>query len=415
MLSLLKRNRGFALLLSAGLTSWLGSWVLMTALPIYVYERTGSALATGAMFVVQALPALLLGSVAGVFVDRWDRKRVMVGADLLRGLLLLPLLLVPTTGAIWIVYVVGFLQEIVSRFAEPAFSAALPKVVGEDSLVEANSTWQLGFNTSRLVGPPLGGLLVALFGLEAAVVVDSVSFFLSAALVSLIHLPRAAPAVVAAAGAAWRRVWREWRDGLALVRGERWLTALFLAMAASGLAEGVLSIAYPIWVYELLGGGAQEVGWLLSAQALGSIAGAALAVHFARWLAPARLMGLVGVVLGAYWAAMVWFRPELLVALVFMAAIGVPMIAANVAMTSMLQAGVADAYRGRVFGALFTTIALTAMVGRAVATLAGDALGVVSLLSIVAAFDVLSGLIALSLLHTARPPRLAAAEAPVVG
>src|SRR5688500_20187285 len=106
----------------------------MTALPIYVYERTGSALATGAMFVVQALPALLLGSVAGVFVDRWDRKRVMVGADLLRGLLLLPLLLVPATGAIWIVYVVGFLQETASRFADPAFSAALPKVVGDDSL-----------------------------------------------------------------------------------------------------------------------------------------------------------------------------------------------------------------------------------------------------------------------------------------
>src|SRR5688500_1657841 len=132
----------------------------MTALPIYVYERTGSALATGAMFVIQALPALLLGSVAGVFVDRWDRKRVMVVADLLRGLLLLPLLLVPATGAIWIVYLVGFLQETVSRFADPAFNAALPKVVGQEGLVEANSAWQLGSNGARLVGPPLGGVLV---------------------------------------------------------------------------------------------------------------------------------------------------------------------------------------------------------------------------------------------------------------
>nr|MBA3944488.1 MFS transporter [Herpetosiphonaceae bacterium] len=88
------RRRDFALVWLAGLISMMGNWVLYIALPIYIYQLTGSALATSAMFVAEMVPALLLGSVAGVFVDRWDRKRTMVVANLLLTLGLLPLLLV---------------------------------------------------------------------------------------------------------------------------------------------------------------------------------------------------------------------------------------------------------------------------------------------------------------------------------
>jgi MFS family permease len=413
VLELPRRNRGFALLWSAGLISWLGNWVLIVALPIYVYERTGSALATGTMFVVQALPALLLGSVAGVFVDRWDRKRVMVLSDLLRGLFLLPLLLVPSTDAIWIVYVVGFLGECVARFAEPAFNAALPVVVGEERLVEANSLWQLGANGARLVGPPLGGALVALFGLEAAVLLDSASFFVSGALVAALALPRGAarpapagpaePTHREAALGQLRAVFSDWLAGLRLVRRSPLVSALFLVIAVNMVAEGVLSIAYPVWVYELLGGGAREVGWLLSAQALGSIAGALLVGRFAGLLPPGRLMGVCGIVLGSYWAAMVLLRPTLEVAILLMAVIGIPLIGGSVAINSLLQGGVHDAYRGRVFGALATTIAVMGLLGRAFATLLGDALGVTALLAIVATFDALAGLAALVLLRAGVP------------
>jgi MFS family permease len=391
----------FALLWSAGLTSWIGNWVLITALPIYVYERTGSALATGTMFVVQALPALMLGSVAGVFVDRWDRKRVMVVADLLRALLLLPLLLVPTTGAIWVVYVVGFSMEAVARFADPAFNAALPRVVGEEKLVEANSLWQLGFNGARLVGPPLGGALVALLGLEAAVLLDAASFAISGVLVSRLKLPRAEGVARAAAGGvtALRRVWADLLAGLSVVRRSTVVSVLFLVIAINMVAEGVLSIAYPIWVYDLLGGGAREVGWLLSAQAFGSIVGAAIVGRFTKLMPPGRLIGLSSIILGLYWAAMLLLRPSLDVAVVSMAAIGVPLIGAMVALNSLLQGSVDDAYRGRVFGALATTIALMGLFGRAFATLLGDAVGIGALLAIVATFDVLGGMVALALLR----------------
>ena len=88
------RHRDFALLWFAGLVSVAGDFALLIALPLHAYALTGSAVATGAVFAASLLPSILLGSVAGVFVDRWDRKRTMVAADLLRAALLLPLLAV---------------------------------------------------------------------------------------------------------------------------------------------------------------------------------------------------------------------------------------------------------------------------------------------------------------------------------
>src|SRR5581483_2896085 len=106
MLQLL-RHRDFALLWWAGLISLAGDWVLMVGLPLYVYKVTGSTLATGGMLVAAILPALLLGSVAGVFVDRWDRRATLIVADLLLALGLLPLLLVHAHGQLWVVYLVS--------------------------------------------------------------------------------------------------------------------------------------------------------------------------------------------------------------------------------------------------------------------------------------------------------------------
>jgi MFS family permease len=397
MLALL-RQRDFALLWTAAALSMLGTWVRFAALPLYVYETTGSALATGAMFVSSALPMLLLGSVAGVFADRWDRKRVMVVADLLRALLLLPLLLVPATGWIWVVYLVGFFQETVSRFADPAFNAAVPRVAGEPNVVPANAAFSLGQNVARLVGPPVGGLLMSALGLGAVVLVDSLSFVVSAALVLLVAVPKVERAAAAVSLTRWRQVWVDWRDGLHLVARERWLTVVFVVVAVSMLAEGILNVAYVMWVRELLGGGPREFGWLLSAQAAGSILGAPVVAWLGRRIAPGRLAGWSGVLLGLYWAAML-FNRSLPVALVLMAVVGVPAMAGFVAITSMLQGGVADAYRGRVWGAFMTNLALFALIGRVFATLMGDALGPLQLLAAVALFDVLAGAIAIALLR----------------
>src|SRR5215216_5638827 len=185
MISVL-RQRNFALLWFAGLISMIGDWMLFIALPIYTYNLTHSSLATGIMFMVGTLPRVLLGSVAGVFVDRWDRQRTMVIADFSRAVLILLLLLVRSSEWIWIVYVVAFLESVISQFFGPAENALLPELVDESDLVPANSLNALNNNLARLGGPALGGLLLGSFGFHNVVLIDSLSFLISGTMIALI-------------------------------------------------------------------------------------------------------------------------------------------------------------------------------------------------------------------------------------
>ena len=102
------RQRNFALLWFGGLISMTGDWVLFIGLPIYIYQLSGSALATSLMFMAQIVPRILLGSLAGVFVDRWDRRQILVVTNLLLALGLLPLMLVRSVEWLWLVYVIAF-------------------------------------------------------------------------------------------------------------------------------------------------------------------------------------------------------------------------------------------------------------------------------------------------------------------
>ena len=154
------RQRDFSLLWFGGVLSVIGDFFLFIALPFFVYERTGSVLSTGAMFAAETLPRLLFGSVAGVFVDRWDRKRTMVLADLSRALILLPLLAVAAGGPLWLVYAVAFVEATVSQFFLPAKNALVPNLVADRHLTAANSLNSMGQDVPSLVGPLLGGALL---------------------------------------------------------------------------------------------------------------------------------------------------------------------------------------------------------------------------------------------------------------
>src|SRR5919199_1525059 len=135
----LLRQRNFSCIWIGGLISLAGDWMLLTALPVYVYQSTGSTLATGAMLAARVVPRILLGSVAGVFVDRWDRRRTLVVANLLLAFGLLPLLAVDAVDRLWIVYLVAFAQATTAQFVLPAEGALLPRLLPESELVPANA------------------------------------------------------------------------------------------------------------------------------------------------------------------------------------------------------------------------------------------------------------------------------------
>src|ERR1700736_2178807 len=183
------RQRNFGLLWVGQNISMIGDWVLFVALPFYIYALTGSTLATGIMFIVQTVPRLFFGSVAGVFVDRWNRKYTMVIVNLIQVLILVPLLLVRSRDLIWIIYLCAFADSLVSQFFNPAQTAIIPMLVAEKDLLAANSLNSMSQELTRLVGPSLGGLLFGLLGVGSVIILDVISFLFSAALVALIVIP----------------------------------------------------------------------------------------------------------------------------------------------------------------------------------------------------------------------------------
>ena len=399
------RHRDFALLWTAGLISVAGDFALIIALPLHAYALTGSAVATGGVFAASLLPRVLLGSIAGVFVDRWDRKRTMVAADLLRAALLLPLLAVGSPDLLWLLYLVRAGTGVVGLIFDPAESALLPRLVGEERLVTANALNALNNNLGRLVGPAMGGLLYAGGGLPAVVVVDAASFAASAVLIMAIRTnARPERADQGEDGAsAWGRMVSEWQAGLRLVGRDRALGTIFIAVGLGFVGEGTFSVGFTPLVIDVLDGGAAGAGVLASAQAIGGLLAGALVARVALKLSPRVLFagGMIGLGLAdlgmANAATLAPPGPAAVTAAaVFMLLAGFPVVAAFAAEHGLLQTLTADAFRGRVFGALGAIQGMATLVGLALGGAAIDAVGVVPVLSVGAAMWIVGGVFALT-------------------
>jgi predicted MFS family arabinose efflux permease len=386
MLAVLRR-RDYFLLWVAGVASTLGDFVLLIALPFHVYEVTGSALATGGTYVAGALPRVLLGSVAGVFVDRWDRKRTMIAADLVRAAALLALLTVPGSDGLWVVYVVTVIESSVSQFFGPARAALLPRLVPEEQRQEANALGALGEGASRLAGPLIGGALLGLLGLQGVVLFDSASFLLSAILIAMVAAPTARPVddaggqrvATAAAGRA-AAVLRELREGLEVVGREPIVRATFVVTALTTVAFGITDPLIPVFMQDVLGGTAVDFGALASVQGVGVMLGG-LAIARARGaVAPAGLIAL-GLGLGAALLLVGVHSGSFPVVLALIGPWGACLVAYQVGATTLLQNGVPDALRGRVFGALGTLQGALGIAGIALASVLGTFVGAVWVLT----------------------------------
>ncbi len=401
-MQLLFSNRNFALLWWAGLLSTMGNWALQIALPVYVYETTQSTLATGLMFAVGTLPTLLFGSVAGIFVDRLDRRRTLVATNLLLFVGLLPLLFAPTHG-LWLVYVVAFVQATLSQFVYPAENALLPTLVAKERLASANALNALNNNLGRLAGPALGGLLMGGLGLQAVIVFDAATFLLASFLTGLMVVAKAnekekLPEPAAGPGA----VWREWLAGLHIVKRERVVSVLFAYSAVTSVGEGVMAALFIPFVADVLRGDALEVGWLMSAQAVGGVVGGVVVSAVAARFAPARLLGWGSVGLGLV-DAFIFNYPAFLsgvtLGLVLFALAGLPVAALQAGMMTLFQTNVEDKFLGRVFGAYGTTAALFNLLGIAAGGLLGDELGVVPVINTQAVVYLVGGLLVLRVLR----------------
>jgi MFS family permease len=394
------RQRNFFLLWFAGLISFTGNWMLIIALPVAVYERTQSTFAVSLVLTSSVIPRILLGSIAGVFVDRWERKRTMVIANLLLTTSIIPLLAFQSEQQLWIAMLVAFTQSAIGQFLSPAENAMLPTLVDKEQLVSANALNALNNNLARLIGPAIGGIIFSFAGLSGVVLADAFTYF-AAAMLTLIISVTSKPAQQSDGKGvplnAVKVVFRQWREGLQFIRQNTVVRTLFICTAMLGIGEGVLGVLFVPFVTDILGGEALQLGWLMSAQAVGGILGGFVigwvgnrVLPFRLYATSAIIFGLIDLTIFNYSA----FVSNFAIALILFVIVGVPVMGLGSSQNTLLQSHVEDAYLGRVFGAFSTAFAIFSMIGMQIAGSMGDIVGIVPIINIQGLAPLAAGLLA---------------------
>lgn len=189
----LLKQKDFSLLIAGKLVSLVGSNMQQFALSLYVLAITGSATIFASMLSISILPRLLLSPIAGVFGDWFDRKRTIVSLDFLNGLILAvfaAIYIINGSLSVPMIYVLVILLEITEIFFGSAMSAVLPSLVKKDELMEANSLNSLVMNIGNILSPVIAAFLYSSFGIKAILVINSISFVLSAVSEMFINIPK---------------------------------------------------------------------------------------------------------------------------------------------------------------------------------------------------------------------------------
>jgi Na+/melibiose symporter-like transporter len=394
------RSRDLSLLLGADLVSQTGDWILSVGVAYEVYALTGSTLASAALLLATQVPNLLLASVAGVLVDRRDRRRTMIAVDLALAAVLTPLLLVRGADGVWIVVAVVAASSCLEPFFLAAEASLLPALVEQDLLVTANAVNGQVRDVARLVGAALGGLLAAAGGFVLLAVADALTFAVAAGLLALVR-HRAAPAAPTAPAPGARLSF----EGFAAIRRSRMLVAVLTFFLLSGVGEGVMGTLFAPFVRDVLGGSAAVYGAILAAQAVGGIVAGFLVSAVGHRFAARTLFGWGAVLFGLLDLAL--FLSPLVTdatwpAIVLIAVVGLPGAAMSAGLLTVFQLGTTDANRGRVFGVLLTAQSAAMLAGTAGAGLLALPLGVLPVVVVQAVVYTAGGLLALVLLRRAR-------------
>jgi MFS family permease len=377
-LSILRQNRNFRLLYIGQTISQLGDWFNAVAVYALLLDLTGSATAVAWMMIVQFLPVAVVGPVAGVFVDRVNRRTLMIGADLARGILILGLLLVRRPDQVWIAYVVMALTVGASAFFEPARTATIPNITTEEELLPANALASATWSAMLALGASIGGIVTAIAGRNIAFAINAASFFWSAFFILRTRYDATPQAVERPADFASLTGIADLVEGFGYVRRERHVAALMCVKAGWGLAGGVLLLLtiFGQRVFPVAGGAAAGIGILYGARGVG----AGLGPIALRWILgqqPRTLRRTIGpafFIVGIFYIALS-AAPSLAIAAVCVLCAHFGGSILWVFSTVLLQLEVPDRFRGRVFAAELAMVTLVTSVSSYVTAYELDRIG----------------------------------------
>lgn len=365
------RHRNVGLVWAGSVISSVGTGAVFVALPVQVYADSRSVTATALLTLAEYLPAVGVAQLAGVWVDRVDARRVLVATNAALAVSTLGFLL---DDAWWWLAVVALVRSCLAQLVTPAVQVLVPAVAPSARLVQVNALNAIGYQVARLAGPALGGVLVGAHGLGLVAVVDSTTFLVAAVLVAAVNLPRSVHNGLPRLG-----LLPAWLEGWEYVRVHPVLSRLLLVMMISGFGEGYVSALLVPWMSDVVAGTSEQLGLMLSLQAVGGIVGGVLVLHYgARW-APFALLG-VGAASSAVLLVVIYNYPLVASvgpwpAVLLTGLAGVPFAVYGSAQSIALQHGSDDGIRGRAASLTFGLQAAAQLVGISLAAPTATLLG----------------------------------------
>jgi MFS family permease len=392
------RLRDFRLLWLGRLVSSMGTWLLTIAVPAYALHLTGSLMATGLTLAAEYLPLLLLGPIAGVFTDRWDRRRVMLAADLFRAVAVSLMLFARGPDTVWILYVALAAESVGSILFRPAAQAHIPAVVGKGPMLSsANSLSAFTDGIVRLVGAPLGAALMVVVGFHFLIWVDVASYLVSAVAILLTARRAAAPR---SSRTTVRQIGLDLREGFAALSRQPMARGLLLVSTVFLVANASLSaLLVPLGVTRL--GGVEQAGIVVSALGVGFLLGAPLIRVLVDRLQARTLLTAALLCTAAGFYAL-FTSTSLVTAVPAAVGIGVFGSMALIVPQTTLQRVLPDGVLGRVSAVFFTGEALATLIGAVAGPALAEGAGMPAVVRAACGLTALTALSCLLLL-----PRLA--------
>jgi len=291
------RNRNFALLWVGQVVETIGASLTSLAASILIFRLTGSAASVGLMLMATAAPTVLVGLLAGVFVDRYDRKRIMVVADLTRAALVVVIPFWVRQNILWL-YVITALSSAVTQFFDPAHEAVLPEIASDEELAAANSLMAISSFGATAVGFAASGLIASRLSIEWAFYLNALAYAFSALMILAARIPALSPDVQSGIAAVGHNL----REGARVLLDTPMLRSLFLVFAIVFVAFGLSNTLLLPFAIEALGASEFEYGVQEAMTSVGFVigslwmAGASDRLREGQWIALGLLgMGLAGV------------------------------------------------------------------------------------------------------------------------
>lgn len=358
------RNKNFSLLWTSQLISTMGSALTSLAASIYVYRLTGSAASVGLMLIATAAPSLIVGLIAGVFVDRYDRKKIMVISNVIRAILVFSIPFLVANNIAWL-YIIVALSASIGQFFDPALESIMPEVASEEELAAANSMMAISSFGSTAIGFAASGLIASQADIRWAFYLDALSFLVSTLLIFFVRVkPIPTEGTVGV-----RLVFRNVQSGLRFLYDTPILRSLFLVSIPVLISFGLTNALLLPFADQALGATEFEYGIQEGLTSLGFVFGSLLmAGIFDRlregpWIAFSYLgMGLVGI---AY--SQVFSIPIAIILATFSGFLNSPSV---IGRRLIIQRNTPREMRGRVNSAFFVSRDILFILGMALAGLA---------------------------------------------